>query len=461
MMVEVAAELVGKLHIVGGVPEHLVPARVWAAPETNSMPEPFEEGAVDQRSMIARRISQGGPAAVVEKTTEGIDHASGAESPRHRSREALASAAGTDWLQGDGTALDRLVPCDTQAPGPMVSILIPTYRQERYIAKAVASALAQDYPYLEVVVIDDHSPDGTGEVVRHWSFDPRLRYMRNSHNRGRVANYRYALTELARGEWILMLDGDDFLSNPAFIRRAVEAIDRHHDRPIVFAQAGHRTHFLQGNASDADILPPINGIERVMGGGEYLRFVFETGFFTHLGTLYHKTRAINIGFYTAEISSSDMDSLLRLALEGEVLLLNTIAGCWVQHGANASSNLPLEEFLPNVRLFRRIARRAVERELTTWPQIEGPLSRYEARTLTHLFRTTIGKTSHGPLALVRFLAIGLRVNARLFGDRLFLSRCLGFARTLAGLSAKRSRLGRVAARGFRGLRERCHRLLRL
>jgi glycosyltransferase involved in cell wall biosynthesis len=342
----------------------------------------------------------------------------------------------------------------------MVSILIPTYRQEPFIAKAVASALSQDYPSLEVVVIDDNSPDGTGETLARWGCDPRFRYVRNSHNRGRVANYRHALTELARGQWVLMLDGDDFLTDPSFIRRAIGAIDRHHDRPIVFAQAGHRAHFLNGNARDADILPPIDGVERVMAGGDYLRFVFETGFFTHLGTLYHKDRAIAAGAYTADISSSDMDSLLRLALEGEVIVLNTIAGAWVQHGANASSNLPLDELLPNVRLFRRVARLAVARGLTTWPRIDGPLTRYEARTLAHLFKMTIGKTSNDLWAMVRLVGIGLRVNVRLLGNRAFLSRCLGFARTLASLSAQRSRWGRVAARAFRVVDGCYRRLLR-
>jgi hypothetical protein len=66
-----------------------------------------------------------------------------------------------------------------------------------------------------------------------------------------------------------------------------------------------------------------------MGGGEYLRFVYETGFFTHLGTLYNRAAAIKIRFYTADINSSDMESLVRLALEGKVLIRNTLAGCWI------------------------------------------------------------------------------------------------------------------------------------
>jgi hypothetical protein len=99
--------------------------------------------------------------------------------------------------------------------------------------------------------------------------------------------------------------------------------------PPLFAQAGHRVRFLSGVDRDVDILPDIEGDERLMGGGEYLRFVYETGFFTHLGTLYNRAAAIKIRFYTADINSSDMESLVRLALEGKVLIRNTLAGCWI------------------------------------------------------------------------------------------------------------------------------------
>ena len=109
----------------------------------------------------------------------------------------------------------------------------------------------------------------------------------------------------------------------------------------------------------------------MLTGAGYLRFVFETNFFTHLGALYRRKPALRAGFYTAEISSSDMDSLLRLALDGEVLLLNQIAGYWVQHGSNTSAHLPLEDLGANVRIFRRAARRAVRRGLSSWGNSTG------------------------------------------------------------------------------------------
>ena len=137
-----------------------------------------------------------------------------------------------------------------------------------------------------------------------------------------------------------------------------------------------------------------------------------------------------------------MDSLLRLALTGEVLLLNTIAGYWVQHGSNTSSDLPLVDLAANVRIFRRAARLAVRAGQTTWRRIDGPLTRYEAITLIHLFGTMIGKTARGPFALVRLLAIGLRINPRLFREKVFISGCLRFVWPLVQLAFERTRRGR-------------------
>ncbi len=320
---------------------------------------------------------------------------------------------------------------------PKVTILIPAYNHESLIDRAIASALMQDFSSLEVIVSDDASTDRTREVAQKWNFHPRFRYLRNEGRLGRVANYHKALTQYARGDWVLMLDGDDHLMDPAFIRTTVEALERQ-SRPLpVFAQAGHRVHFLSGKRPDVDILPGFEGAERLMDGGEYLRLVYETGFFTHLGVLYNRVAAIEVGFYTADISSSDMDSLLRLALQGRVLVRNTIAGYWVQHGENTSSNLPLNKVGENVLIFRRIARMAASRRLVAMRDIEQILARYEARLLAHLFRNTLGKTAHSPFAVLTMLAIIISVNPRLIRDRDLMYSWREYFRILKSMARRR------------------------
>ena len=70
-----------------------------------------------------------------------------------------------------------------------VSIAITVYNQAHYIGQAVESALAQDYPNLEVVVSDNHSTDPIEEVMGRYTSDPRLKYFRNETNMGMIGNF--------------------------------------------------------------------------------------------------------------------------------------------------------------------------------------------------------------------------------------------------------------------------------
>jgi glycosyltransferase involved in cell wall biosynthesis len=89
------------------------------------------------------------------------------------------------------------------------------------LTAAIESALAQDYPHLEVVVIDDGSNDGTAGVIR--SFGDRVRSARQP-NAG-LANARNAGCRLARGELIALMDADD-LCLPERITRQVQVLER-------------------------------------------------------------------------------------------------------------------------------------------------------------------------------------------------------------------------------------------
>lgn len=104
------------------------------------------------------------------------------------------------------------VPDDGPAPSvprdPFISICIPTYNRERFLNEAIVSALIQDYPQFEVLVVDDGSTDGTEAMVRACT-DPRLRYVRQN-NGGRPAARNRCVRE-AKGEFILWLDSDDLL----------------------------------------------------------------------------------------------------------------------------------------------------------------------------------------------------------------------------------------------------------
>lgn len=235
-------------------------------------------------------------------------------------------------------------------PLPRVSILIPTYGQEGCVSNAIASAMAQDYPNLEVIVVDDASPDQTAEKVATFS-DPRLRYVRNTHNLGRVKNYRRALYELATGEWVVCLDGDDCFIDQEFISRA---IDLAYSEPGIVIVAAR-----QKVVTASVTYEPLPLETTILTGKEtLLRYYDQRYHFSHLATLYHRPGALACDFYRMDVISSDWESLLRLALTGKVAYLDRIVGCWNLYGRNASLNTCWKDLVANLDIWETIYRTA-------------------------------------------------------------------------------------------------------
>lgn len=87
-----------------------------------------------------------------------------------------------------------------------VSVIIPAYNAQATVAKAIQSALAQTHPPLEILVVDDGSADGTAEVVER--FGPPVRLIRKSN--GGPASARNLGARSAKGEWLALLDADDW-----------------------------------------------------------------------------------------------------------------------------------------------------------------------------------------------------------------------------------------------------------
>lgn len=109
--------------------------------------------------------------------------------------------------------------------GGLLSVVIPTHNVEPWIDECLQSVLDQDYPSLEVIVVDDRSTDGTWERVREYADrDTRVRVVRNPGVGG--AQARNAGVELASGEYLTFADGDDVVALHAY-RRLVDRLEAH------------------------------------------------------------------------------------------------------------------------------------------------------------------------------------------------------------------------------------------
>ena len=128
-----------------------------------------------------------------------------------------------------------------------VSVVIPAYNAERFIAEAIESALAQTHPSLEVVVVDDGSTDGTAAAAEGY---PGVTLLRRPN--GGIGAARNTGVAQATGDFLAFLDADDVW--PAGSLSALLAEAEESGADAVFGQV---VQFGEGRADDAPTAAPI------------------------------------------------------------------------------------------------------------------------------------------------------------------------------------------------------------
>lgn len=111
---------------------------------------------------------------------------------------------------------------------PRLSIGLPVYNGEEYLAESLDALLGQSFTGFELIITDNASTDGTEEIARKYvAADSRVRYERLARNIGAAGNHNYVFT-LARGELFKWASHDDLYGRDLLLR-CVEALDEHPD----------------------------------------------------------------------------------------------------------------------------------------------------------------------------------------------------------------------------------------
>ena len=112
---------------------------------------------------------------------------------------------------------------------PKISVIIPVYNAEAYLAECIDSILAQTCCDFELILVDDGSPDNCAAICREYlAGDRRIRFLQQE-NRGQAAARNYAMT-VAEGEWICFVDSDDVI-HPQYLQSLYDAAMKY-DVPI-------------------------------------------------------------------------------------------------------------------------------------------------------------------------------------------------------------------------------------
>jgi glycosyltransferase involved in cell wall biosynthesis len=263
---------------------------------------------------------------------------------------------------------------------PLVSVVIPTYRHADFVLDAVCSALTQTYEPLEVIVVDDGSPDDTAARLAPLAESGRIRYVRQP-NAG-VAAARNRGAALARGEYLAFFDDDDLLYPDALAWR-VAALER--DPALAFVY-GACAPFADGTAPAP---PPVESVDRAVGAVrplDPLRYLVRCHMVTPGQAVIRRDAFEAVGGFDASFwGADDWDLWLRLLERYGAGHSPRAALAYRLHGHNASrrtsemwrsSMRVLHRHLPNAPTdTRAILRWLSVRRLRQWldPQIRQRL----------------------------------------------------------------------------------------
>jgi glycosyltransferase involved in cell wall biosynthesis len=218
-----------------------------------------------------------------------------------------------------------------------VDVVIPCYRYGALLPDAVRSVLDQQGVDVRVLVIDDASDDGSGEVARELAAsDPRVEASVHVRNRGHIATFNEGVLDWATAEYSLLISADDELS-PGALARAAALLDAH-----------PRAGFVYGNAQRWD-----NGAPRpvyrtgawepiVHDGHAWLRGRYAAG----TNPVFSPTVVVRtalqqqVGGYDARmLHTSDLEMWLKLALHGDVGYVSGVdQGLYRVHETNMSNS---------------------------------------------------------------------------------------------------------------------------
>lgn len=195
--------------------------------------------------------------------------------------------------------------------GATVTVVIPCYRYGHYLESAVDSVLTQPGVDAQVIIVDDASPDGSGEVAARLARrEPRVRAIVHETNRGHIATYNDGLAAVDT-EFVSLVSADDVIA-PGALGRAVSLMQRHSRVGLVY---GAIATFADDDAPRPERTRPYSAWRR-WTGDEWIASIAASGYnpIASPEAVLRTSAVQQIGGYTAALPhSGDLEYWLRVA----------------------------------------------------------------------------------------------------------------------------------------------------
>ncbi len=203
---------------------------------------------------------------------------------------------------------------------PLLSTIIPAYNHQDFIAEALHSLLAQEYPHLEIILIDDGSEDATPDLAeRILARGGRPYRLFRQENQGAHAAINRGI-ELASGEYLAILNSDDRFQ-PARLSTLINALQSSGSR-FAFSKVQHIDQDGQPHAYQSQYLAQLEEAAHFPSiSFALLRHNLAA---TTSNFLFHRSLLDQVGFFSPYITCHDWDFLLRVMLVEEPLFVDQI-----------------------------------------------------------------------------------------------------------------------------------------
>ena len=198
---------------------------------------------------------------------------------------------------------------------PRVSVVVPCYNYGRYLPELLVGLLDQPGVDVDVLIVDDASPDGSAEIAEALTTE-KIKLLRHERNKGHIQTYNDGLS-MVTGDYVVLLSADDTLP-PGALSRSVALMEAHSTVGFVYGYA----------RSFTGTPPPVDPSVRnwsVWKGTEWIRLSATRGrcFISSPEVVMRRTALEQVGLYDPRLPhSGDFDMWLRTALHWDVGRVN-------------------------------------------------------------------------------------------------------------------------------------------
>lgn len=227
--------------------------------------------------------------------------------------------------------------------GPIISIIIPTYKRGEMICKAVDSVLKQYYQNYEIIIVDDCSPDNTKQIIQEkYGHNEKVKYFCNQQNSGAGISRKNGYLH-SNGKFLIFMDDDDYLIDDYFFQKAI-SIFQLYEENLAFVSGNS---FIKYEKENEYSFKPLN-LSKKVDNIEYLKG-FQTDYMkpnSTFTTIFNKEYIEDIDNVTM---LNDSSIYMRALLEKPVYLLDDIVGVYRVHDKNMTFSLKLPFLLENLQ----------------------------------------------------------------------------------------------------------------